>query len=334
MKLSALTQLALLGLAAASPTPSGHGNNKAPSCKADPLTLSLTDGPYDNYFYSDCNVAAQAVVRSPLPESDPSRISPRLIVAWPAGDSGVCAFFEPQHGPNGSLAIEMVNSTFGNPLAPVYTPAKHSSSDYPSVGVQGVMKFNASATLTVPILGSIRTIRDFVEGPSILRPVIQDANQFSEHGNGASVHRLWLDNVTTSAMHFTPVHRGKRNGQVSVSGRTLKFEAGEYLVSAEMDYPQLTQLAPKEVVNSESQDLVAEQPGTTTALSFLSYSEKLLAGAWRFLTYFGRDSMIAALLLEPVLSDGQSGAMEAVIGAVLERINRSDGAACHEETIG
>jgi hypothetical protein len=69
-------------------------------------------------------------------------------------------------------------------------------------------------------------------------------------------------------------------------------------------------------------------------LSFLSYSTKLLAGAWRFLTYFGRDSMISLLLLQPVLSEGQGGAIEAVIGAVLERINRTDGSVCHEETIG
>jgi len=59
-----------------------------------------------------------------------------------------------------------------------------------------------------------------------------------------------------------------------------------------------------------------------------------LAGAWRFLTYFGRDSQIAALLLQPVLSEGKGGAMEAVIGAVLERLNQSDGSVCHEETIG
>jgi hypothetical protein len=47
-----------------------------------------------------------------------------------------------------------------------------------------------------------------------------------------------------------------------------------------------------------------------------------------------RDSMIAYLLLEPVLSEGEGSATEAVISAVLERINRTDGSVCHEETIG
>jgi hypothetical protein len=46
--------------------------------------------------------------------------------------------------------------------------------------------------------------------------------------------------------------------------------------------------------------------------------------------------MISALLLEPVLSEGERGAIEAVIAGVLERINSTDadGSVCHEETIG
>lgn len=88
------------------------------------------------------------------------------------------------------------------------------------------------------------------------------------------------------------------------------------------------------MLNDEAQGLIQQNPTDTEALSFLSYSEKLLAGAWRFLTYFGRDSMISALLLEPILSQGSGSATEAVIGAVLERVNRTDGSACHEETIG
>lgn len=77
-----------------------------------------------------------------------------------------------------------------------------------------------------------------------------------------------------------------------------------------------------------------QQPDQTTSLAFLSYEDKLLAGTWRFLTYFGRDSMISMLLMQPVLSEGENGAIEAVIGAVLERINRTDGTVCHEEVIG
>lgn len=310
-----------------------HARSSAPKCTNAPSTLSLSDPPYDNYFYSDCNVAAQAVVTSPLPQSNLSLIGPRLIVAWPAGDSGVCAYFAPQNGVNGTLSIEMVNSTAGQPLGPVYTAGSNSSSP-PTVGVQGVLRFNASATLTIPILGSIRTIRDFVEGPSLLQSEIQDAIQFAAHNDGsASLQRTWLDNVTSTTLTFTPYSNGTNN-KVTVSNRTLAFTAGDYLFSASMNYPQLTALKPSSVLNSASRNLTTIMPGQTAALSFLSYSEKLLAGAWRFLTYFGRDSMLSALLLEPVLSSGNGSAMEAVVGAVLERVNRTDGSVCHEETIG
>ncbi len=145
------------------------------------------------------------------------------------------------------------------------------------------------------------------------------------------ISRLWLDNKTVTQMSFAPQSNG---ASASVKNEKIKLEAGTYEFSASFDYPQLTQLSASEVLNSQSRDLITTETGKTTSLSFLSYTEKLLAGAWRFLTYFGRDSMITLLLMQPVLSEGQGGAIEAVIGAVLERINKTDGYVCHEETIG
>ncbi|KIV88592.1 hypothetical protein PV10_08262 [Exophiala mesophila] len=302
------------------------------SCPA--VTQHLSDPPYENFFYSDCNSDTQVVVTSPLPESNLSIIGPRLVVAWPAGNSGICTFFQPSNGRNGSLSMTLVNSTLGNPLSPVFRNASNSS-DYPVVGVEGVLLFNSSATLTIPILGSIRTIRDFTEGPSLLQDVIQDAINLTRYERtGASYSRLWLDNVTTSTFTIVPFGNTQTNISIDAENKTIDFGAGFYSFSASFNYPQLTQLSPDEVLNEASASLIDQQPDQTTSLSFLSYSEKLLAGAWRFLTYFGRDSMISALLLEPVLSQGNGSATEAVIGAVLERINRTDGSVCHEETIG
>jgi glycogen debranching enzyme len=175
-------------------------------------------------------------------------------------------------------------------------------------------------------------IRDFTEGPSLLYPKIQDAVTFTSNSDGsATLNRIWLDNVTSTKLTFAP---NGTNSKVTISNKTLTFTAGDYLFSAEIDYPQLTQLRSSAVLNNASTDLTTKMLDQTSALSFLSYSEKLLAGAWRFLTYFGRDSMISALLLEPVLSYGNGSSMEAVIGSVLERVNRTDGSVCHEETIG
>lgn len=306
----------------------------APKCPGPPSTQRLTDLPYDNYFYSDCNVQAQAVITSPEPDSNLSIISPRLIVAWPGGNSGACAYFQPLSGINGTLTIKLINSTDGQSLRPVFAKGKGKSkhSINPYVGVSGTIRFNSSAVLTIPILGSVRTIRDFAEGPSLLIPEIQDAIKVkSIPGGGMALTRLWLDNITTMELGFIPTKKSCEEPSIQIDDKTLGFEAGDYIFYAEYNYPQLTQLNASAVFNPQSQDLITEEPSTSKSLAFLSYTNKLLAGGWRFLTYFGRDSMISALLLQPVLSDL---AIEAVIEAVLERINSTDGTLAHEETIG
>lgn len=65
-------------------------------------------------------------------------------------------------------------------------------------------------------------------------------------------------------------------------------------------------------------------------LEFLSYQDKLLAGSWRFDTYFGRDTLMSLLLLEPVLRPRLA---EAGLQAVLDRLSPG-GEVAHEEDIG
>lgn len=309
------------------PTPSASASSSAPaaSCTAGATTLQLSSPPYQNYFYSDCHAASQVVVTSPQPDSNLTVIGPRLIVAWPAGNSGIATWFAPTNGINGSLSIQLVNSSIGDPLGPIY----NSSTGNATVGISAQLEFNSSATLSLAILGSIRTIRDFTEGPSLLQPEIQDAIKYSDIEGGIELSRLWLDNITATTLSFS-----SSNQTIEVNNKTLIFESGVYTINASFDYPQLTQLSANEVLNQQSVDLISQSPTQTTSLSFLSYTTKLTAGAWRFLTYFGRDSMISALLLQPVLSEGEGGAIEAVIAAVLERLNMTDGSVCHEETIG
>lgn len=266
------------------------------------------------------------MITSPLPDSNLTIIGPRVVVAWPAGNSGVILFFEPENGINGTLGIQMLNSSIGSPLGAIYNDSEGGNA---TVGISGQLEFNSSAVLTVAILGSIRTIRDFVEGPSLLRTDIQSALNYSTTQDGIEISRLWLDNITTTTVSFESA-----NLSIKLDNTSVTIPPGTYVFNASFDYPQLTQLSAEEVLNPGSQDLIAQEPMQATSLSFLSYTTKLTAGGWRFLTYFGRDSMIAALLLDPVLSEGKGGAIEAVIAGVLERLNRTDGSVCHEETIG
>lgn len=255
-------------------------------------------------------------------------------VAWPAGNSGAVAFFLPADGVNGSLSIALRNLTDKErALDPIYDPAT-TDSNFPRVGVTGLVSLNATAVLSTIILGSVRTIRDFTEGPSTLAPTIQNANQIAtDESGGVSISRIWLNNVTTTTLTFKP-HDSDGGTPIDVNNTTLRFEAGNYSFKAYFDYPQLDQLSPQQVLNNASQTLITSNADQVGSLAFLSYTDKLLAGAWRFLTYFGRDTMISLLLLQPILSEGDGGAVEAVIGAVLERINHTDGTVCHEEAIG
>ncbi len=83
-------------------------------------------------------------------------------------------------------------------------------------------------------------------------------------------------------------------------------------------------------LRSCSSDGAAGDPRARKGLAFLAYEEKLLAGSWRFLTYFGRDTLLALRLLLPVL---QPRVVEAGLGAVIDRLGPG-GDVAHEEAIG
>lgn len=301
-----------------------------PECSVSFFNLHLASPPYDNYFFSDCHSAGQVVVTSPIPGVDLAFVGPRVIVAWPAGNSGAALFFSPANGVNGTLGIRLVNSPSGAPLGSIYEPSRTQGLN-DTVGVTTQIEFNSSAVLDLSILGSVRTIRDFVEGPSLLRPEIQDALRWSSTPqNGFQISRLWLDNITTTTVGFAPAS----NGAVQVEDGRAYFEPGTYFLNATFDFPQLIPLNTTMVLRPEAAPLAHKDLAKTRSLAFLAYNSKLLAGAWRFLTYFGRDSMISAFLLQPALGRGPGSSMEAVLSAVLERVNSTDGSVCHEETIG
>ena len=88
----------------------------------------------------------------------------------------------------------------------------------------------------------------------------------------------------------------------------------------------LTPMAERELLTSAA----APDPRLRSVLAYLSFHEKLLAGSWRFDTYFGRDTLMSLRLLSPVL---KAPAMEAGLSSVLERLNAA-GEVAHEEDIG
>jgi hypothetical protein len=65
-------------------------------------------------------------------------------------------------------------------------------------------------------------------------------------------------------------------------------------------------------------------------LELVSSREKLMAGLPNFATYFGRDMLMSALMMEPIWSPGM---LEHVIGSVLRKLS-STGEVSHEEALG
>jgi hypothetical protein len=160
------------------------------SCSGGETRLHIPEPPYDNYFFSNCDSDNHVVVTSPLSTSNLDVITPRLLIAWPAGNSGIGAWFTPENGQKGSLHLELQNSSSGgNTLEPIYDT---NSNGNPRVGVSGFLKFDSAGVLSVPILGSIRTIRNYAEGGS-LDANVQNANVYDTADNGvAHIYRTWF----------------------------------------------------------------------------------------------------------------------------------------------
>lgn len=178
------------------------GSVLAADCPAS--RLHLTEPPYDNYFLSDCITSAHVIVTSPDANSN-AGAKPRMIVAWPAGNSGAAAYFEPENG--GTLGLHLENSTSsGQILETVNEPAAPGAKNQnPRVGVKGLIHFDAPALLTLPILGSIRTIRDYSEGGGRLSPEVQNAVVTEKFGSdGGQFWRTWFDGVTSTWIDFKP----------------------------------------------------------------------------------------------------------------------------------
>ena len=310
-----------------------------------PLYFHISDSPYENYFYADRIVSCQVVLASPLPRDDHNAPAVhRLLFAWPGGNSGTAVFFEASpEVQDTKLHLRLLTTSHERVLDSVqYEPNENSRSEHPSVGVSGLLEFSNTAILELAILGSVRTVRDYTEGDRILNPKVQGGvsiNKTDGSANGVEISRLWFDGKTTSRLTFAPAgSTSSRAGAIAItegkSKGTIKFAPGVYSFQAHIDYPQSSCMHPTQLLKPAFHHLISQQPELVKSLSFLCTPDKLLAGAWRFLTYFGRDSLISLLLLSPILSEGEYGAIEVGLSAVLDRVNGEDGSVCHEENIG
>lgn len=269
------------------------------------LRFSVPEGGVLNEFYRNGPVAAHLVLTSGS--------APRLVIAFPAGNSGAAIWFTAKSTPLAWQPDVTIEPT--------------------ELDVPGGVLHGISATLSgiggrvsvrQAITGSVRVIREYEDAGRIPAEVTTAPRMFERKAvwqrrriDGAPGYLLSVEVLSGSvtggaeqSIEFSPNAEGR-----------LRIR----IVALTGDRP-LTPMTERELLT----DAAAPDPRLRSALTYLSFREKLLAGSWRFDTYFGRDTLMSLRLLSPVLN---APAMEAGLSSVLQRLNAA-GEVAHEEDIG
>jgi hypothetical protein len=282
--------LALCGLIASAALPAATRD----------LSFHIEEGQNSNYFLRDGAVAAHLLLRAGT--------QPRVLVAFPAGNSGVGLWFEKTSTP--------VTWKLVAPPRPINTLDPKGR---PLHGIEFEVTTDAAELRPrAAVLSSIRVLRDFellAKAPDEVQAVPRSG------GNGSSWARDRLDGAAGYQLVVEARLGSRGNAQRFASGSGGPLRLRIRALTGE------TPLTPVYALLTSS---AGDDARARDALAFLSYREKFLAGSWRFDTYFGRDTMMSAMLLAPVL---EPGAMESAISSVLDRL-APDGEAAHEEDIG
>jgi hypothetical protein len=265
------------------------------------LDYQVDEGLNTNRLVREGAVAAHLVLRSGN--------DPRILIAFPAGNSGVGLWF-------------MHRSV------PVRWALRGAPRTIERADPRGRTLYGLMSEVTVEatelqvrqaVLSSVRVLRDFQSLGTVprvvaARPLVQ--------GRTLSWSRDRLDGAPGYRMVLEVTHGAVRDGRI-VAGSDGRIGLRVTGLSGETP---LTALADSELMNESA----GSDPAARNTLTFLAYREKFLAGSWRFQTYFGRDTLISVRLLMPVLS---ATAVEAALGSVLERLS-AQGEVAHEEDIG
>lgn len=266
--------------------------------KAPELAYSLTEGQNLNAFVRDGKVAAHLLLRN---GSDP-----RILVAFPAGNSGVGLWFEPL-----ARAATWRLDQAPRPLALADGKGR------PLYGIEAVATIDAPRlALKQAVLSNVRFLRDY---QAVGRFPAEVAAPVHMEGDRIVYARDRVDGAPGYRLELQVLGGRIANGGI-VAGADGRIRLR--IVAATGDTP-LTGLTKAELLNPNA----AKDPAARNALAFLSYREKFLAGSWRFDTYFGRDTLMSVRLLMPAL---RGPAIEAGLGAVLARLN-PEGEVAHEE---
>lgn len=264
------------------------------------LSFQIVEGANLNSFVRQGPVAAHLVLRS--------GVDPRLLVAFPAGNSGVGLWFE-------HLNAEAQWKITGEPKPVTLADGK----GRPLYGVTADVTVNAPAlTVKQAILSNIRVLRDYQIAGTLPAAVVTRA---VAKNRTLAWSRDRLDGAAGYLIRIDVTGGTLEDGRI-VAGSDGKIRFA--LTAASGDAP-LMSLAENTLLDNKA----AADPAARKVLEFLSYREKFLAGSWRFDTYFGRDTLMSIRLLMPVL---RPAAIEDGLRSVFSRLS-AEGDVAHEEDI-
>ncbi|HVI57557.1 MAG TPA: hypothetical protein VM619_01610 [Luteimonas sp.] len=276
--------------------------------EADDTTLRfrVDEGRVLNSFYRQGAVAAHLLLSSGT--------QPRVLVAFPAGNSGVGVWFAnaatPVRWTLGEVrGIERPDAQ-GRPLRGIVAEAT-------AAGGRLVVRDAA--------LGSVRVLRDFQAGiayPESTRAAIRTS------ARRVSWVRARIDGAPGYAVSIE-LSNGSVQGGDGAPLALVPDRDGEPLrlrITALTGERPLTPLDAAALFGPQAGD----DARSRQVLEFLAFEEKFLAGSWRFDTYFGRDTLMSLRLLMPGL---QPEAVEDGLASVLERLD-PQGEVAHEEDVG
>ena len=265
------------------------------------LDFEVDDALNINRFLREGPVAGHLLLRAGA--------DPRILIAFPAGNSGVGLWFAPRAAAG--------SWTLMSPLRPVRSADSHGRALY---------GLTADATIAVPelvpqqaVLSSIRLLRDY---QSLKRVPAEISVAPTVAGRTLAWARERLDGALAYQLTLEVTHGELRDGRISAAADGT---IGVRVTGLTGEAP-LTPLAGAELLDESA----APDAAARNTLTYLAYREKLLAGSWRFDTYFGRDTLMSVRLLMPALS---ATAVEAGLASVLARLS-PEGEVAHEEDIG
>jgi len=252
----------------------------------------------------------------------------RLVVAFPADNVGVSLWF----GQGSHLVVAS---------PPQLKPAAQGQR------LEVVLRSHKpTLRLSDVVLDSIRTIRDRqTSGPPGVEVVRRDRQAFAERhpvpANWAreAVHlapgRWTAERVDLDGGAYRAVLEFPREVRVRSLGEGWELAGDapfEVRLTAEVPPAPQEGCSLEELFTAEALAL-REDPAARAAmrgLHFLAPREKFMAGSWRFLTYFGRDTLLSLMLLDPALTEE---AWQRGLRSVLVRLS-STGEVAHEEDLG